>query len=300
MATKSQIRTRVLYLLSNHSMISATDIDNLIPAEHEEVLDTYSWSARKEETTITLTANYSTGSVSGSSGSTTLTGSSTVWTSGMANRWIRIGSDSFYFKISNVASATSLTLETALVADVAASTSYTIFQHVYSLPSNFERVLSITSDVKMNEWTQQDLDRLDPYRSSTASRPYVYSLRGLNSSSYYDMEVWPIPSAASILRLDYLKTSSLTNDTDVPPYRGDILVYRVAQAGASFLHARTGDAAWLNLADRYQVHYKESLEEAIEDDLAKNSSASYIRDAALTDVTPGGDWFIDHDSGLFR
>lgn len=300
MATKSQIRTRALYLLSNHSMISSSDLDALIPAEHEEILDAYSWSARKTESTITLTATYSTGTVSGSSGSTTLTGSSTVWTSGMASRWIRIGSDTFYFKISSVASATSLTLETALTDDVDSGTSYTIFQHVYSLPSDFERVLSLTSDVKMNEWQQQDIDRIDPYRSATASRPYIYSIRGLNSSNYYDVEVWPVPSSASILRLDYMKTSSLTNDTDSPPYRGDILVYRLAQAGASFLHARTGDAAWLNLADRYNQHYKESLEAAMEDDLAKSSSASYIRDAAITDITPGGDYYIDHDPGIFR
>lgn len=293
MPNRSSIRTSVKKLLADHSFIDDSDINDIITVEHQEVLESFSWSQRKADTLINTVATYSTGTVSGTSGATTLTGSSTVWTSTMVNRFIRFGG-TYFFKISSVDSATSLTLEDELADDVAASTSYTLFQHIYTLPSDFGRATNLTCDVRLTELPRSEIDRLDPYRSSTATRPDFYSIRGPNSSNVFEIEFWPVPSAANTIRVEYLKTNTLSSDTDSPLYPSEILVWKVAEAGAYFLHARSGDAAWLALADRYHARYLEVLDRAKEADIGRWSANAYIKDgSALGNL--GDDHALSHD-----
>lgn len=302
MATRSSIRTSALNLLANHSMLTSTNMNDLITANHQQILNDFGWTRRKVETILNTTGTYSTGTVSGSSGSTSITGSSTVWTSGFVDRYIRIGDNTFYHRITAVGSNTSLTIEgtDGLPAAVAAGTSYTIFRHIYDLPNNFGRILSVATDVGLVETTHQFLDRLDPYRSGTASRPDRFCIVGVDSpeasSGNYQIEFYPVPSSASTVRIFYLRTNDLDEDTDEPLYRSDVLVYRIAESGAHFLYARTGDKSWLDLADRYHDRYKESLEGALNDDLAKSSPVTHIKDALL-ETTHGDDWYINRDAG---
>lgn len=276
-------------------MITSADVDTFLDNEHQEILENTSWSRRKSDSFINTVAPYATGTVSATG--TTVTGSSTVWTSSMVGRFIRMGSATYFHKITAVASATSLTVENTLPADVAASSTYTIFQHVYSLPSNFGRLTSFTGDVRLTEWARADIDSLDPYRSATATRPDVYSIRGPDSSGVYEIEMWPVPSAANAFRFEYLKTNTLTSDSDSPLYRSDVLVWKASEAAASFLFARTGDQSWLALAERYHARYLESLQGAKEDDLGRFSPVMHIRDAALSGDRDD-DYLLSHDTSF--
>jgi len=295
----STIRTRVLNLLANHSMITSSDATALIQAEHVSILEDYSWSRRKAFTIVDTVATYSTGTVSTSG--TTVTGSSTVFTSGMVDRFIRIGSNTYYHLITGFTSTTSLTVEQAPATAAAAGTSYTIFRHVYDLPSTFGRVTSVTLDTRLRESSASDIDRVDPYRSSTASRPDVYTIRGLDvvPTGVFQIEFWPVPSAAQSIRIEFLRTNTLVADTDQPLYRGDLLVWKAAESGAFFLLARTGDDSWLQLADRYHARYLEAFEGAKADDLGKYSAVGRVRDTWASGDR-GDDWLLDHDPILLR
>lgn len=90
-------------------------------------------------------SDYTTGTVSMTSGSTTITGSSTAWTTNMADRWINIplttnnattGDDQWY-QIASVASATSLTLHNAYQGGSASGATYTIGE-VPILPEDYQ------------------------------------------------------------------------------------------------------------------------------------------------------------------
>jgi len=292
------MRTRILGYTSNHSMIAASDVNTLLDNEHQEILESRAWSQRKEDDVIETVATYTTGTVEGSSGSATITGTSTVWTSGMVNRYIRIGSNTFFHRITAVASGTSLTIEDTLPAAVAAGATYTIFQHRYNLASNFGRAISVTSDVKLTETDILTLDRLDPYRSGTATRPDRFCIFGLDpnttASQIYQIELYPVSSSATSIRVLYYKTNTLAADTDEPLYRSDVLVWKGSEAACFFLHAKTGDTAWLALADRYHLRYLEALEGAINDDLAKSSPIMHVRDAYLEDGH-SDDYALNHD-----
>lgn len=282
-------------------MILTADVQTLIQADHQEILESYSWSRRKTDTIIALVAPYSTGTVS--TVSTALTGSGTTFTSAMADRYIRIGSNTFFLRLSAFVSTTAMTLEAALGTDASAGTTFVLFQHRYNLPSDFGRITNVTSDILMREVSRSTIDRLDPYRVSTASTPEVYCIDGLDpgttGSQVFQMEVWPLPSAARPLRVEYLKTNVLSSSTDEPLYRSDVLVWKSAESGAFFLHAKTGDAAWLALADRYHARYTEALEGAKSDDMGKYASVTHIRDSYY-DNTRGDDFYINRDGLWLR
>lgn len=298
MANRGTIRQQVLNLTASNSMISSANVNDILDAEHTEILESYSWTRRKADTRVNTAATYSTGTVAGTAASAVVTGTSTAWTSALTvGRHMRIGSNTFFHRISSFQSATQVTLESALPATVAAGAAYTIFQHLYDLPSDFGRPTNVTSDVRMGEWSRSDIDRLDPYRSSTASRPEVYSIRGITGTSdVFEVEFWPVPSAAITIRIEYLRTNTLSADTDSPLYRSDVLVWKSGESAAFFLHGKTGDAAWLALADRYHARYTESLQGAREDDLGRYSALMHIRDRAYDlGIGQGDDWLLSRD-----
>ena len=290
--SRANIVTRVKSLISNFSMITDPEVVTIVQAEHDSILNDYSWSRRKAETTISTVATYSTGTVS--SVGTALTGSGTTFTSAMEDRWIRGGSHTTYIKINTFVSATALTLETSFPSDLAAGTAYTIFQHVYNLPSDFGRILNVTGQVPLREATRQQIDNIDPYRSVVNSEATNYLIHGFNSDSLFEIELWPVPSSARVYRVQYLRNNSLASDSDQPLYRASVLIWKAAEACCFFLHARTGDAAWLALADRYHQRYLEDLEGAKEDDLGKFSVRSHVKDG-YGEGELGSDWYISHD-----
>lgn len=90
-------------------------------------------------------ADYTTGTVSMTNGSTTITGSGTAWTTNMADRWINIPltalnattGDGEWYQIASVESATSLTLYNEYQGGTAAGATYTIGE-VPILPEDYQ------------------------------------------------------------------------------------------------------------------------------------------------------------------
>src|SRR3990167_8217600 len=95
----------------------------------------YLWDGQRETNYITLLADYQTGTIAVTINSTTITGTSTVWTSAMTGRKIKInGSDEIY--TFTYVSATSGTLDKAYLGLTDTSTTYVIWDEEYLLRTN--------------------------------------------------------------------------------------------------------------------------------------------------------------------
>lgn len=293
----STIRTRVQYLLGTNVAISTAELNALINAEHEGILGDNPWAEKKAESTITTIAPYSTGTVSTTS--TAVTGSGTTFTSAMVGRYIRFGTDQTYYKITAFGSVTGLTIETAVASgDVSAGSTYSIFKNVYALPSDLDRILSMAYRDPLTEITRQDLDRLDPDRTVTATDPRYWCMRELDSSNVRQVELWPVPTGAVLVRFQYTKTNTLSSDSDVPLYRSDVLVWKSAASGAYLLYAKTGDEAWINLGDRFLQNFERQLSSALLDDVGRNSPNHRVRDVLYDPVRGGPYYDRDNSWGL--
>jgi len=95
------------------------------------------WPWHKAEASVTLKAPYSTGTLSVTQGSTTVTGSGTTWdTTWNTPLLIRIGEGDPYL-VTAVASTTSLTLAEGYVGESDTGLSYEILHLCYDLPTDF-------------------------------------------------------------------------------------------------------------------------------------------------------------------
>lgn len=107
-------------------------------------------------------ADYTTGTISdATNGSKTITGSGTSWTSAMIGRYFMIATttgDGVWYKITAVASTTSLTLEQPYngTSIAAGSASYTIRKIFYDLPYDYEELINVTVQVGSNLYTPKE------------------------------------------------------------------------------------------------------------------------------------------------
>lgn len=107
-----------------------------LPAESLSSAGELTYQARVPDIGAT---DYETGTVAVVNGSATVTGTTTVWTSAMVGRMFRIrdnSNDDIWYRITAVASNTSLTLENVYSGDNASGVSYTIGE-VPNIPEEY-------------------------------------------------------------------------------------------------------------------------------------------------------------------
>lgn len=114
-----------------------TAVKNIINTSISRIARESNWKTLRRSSSITTVAPYTTGTVTCTNGSTTVTGSGTSWITGgvTVGRRISLGGSSLRYTITAISSATSLTVDYAFDGTTASSLTYTIYgQEVYNLP----------------------------------------------------------------------------------------------------------------------------------------------------------------------
>lgn len=198
------------------------------------------WCER-QSTLITM-APYTTGTVSITVGSTSLSGSSTAWNTnnsyGVANMRaggkLTIAGTTDIYRVSSVASDTSATLQTRYVASSDASAaSYTYFEDEYALASDFLRPVDLqqfSSAFAIPIISRTEFRRRYP-RPNVSGIPKVACLLdegfSSNTTPVRKIQFYPYPDKAYIIPYAYITTAigvnasgtnltSLSSDTDEP------------------------------------------------------------------------------------
>lgn len=163
----------------------STEVENLLKSlineVHVRTANLLFLRLLRKDAIIMTTATYSTGTVTVANGSTTVAGTDTVWDSTMVGRKIRFSSQTSYYTISAVASATSLTLSAAYTGDALSGDTYTIFTLGYRLPRDYVqgrektiRYLDENITLKYRPW--DDVVGWDPALNDLSSSPAVFTL----------------------------------------------------------------------------------------------------------------------------
>ena len=87
-------------------------------------------------------SDYTTGSITATNNSQTITGSGTTFTAGMVGRWISVTNDGYWYRISGFTSTTILTIEEAYQGTTGSSLAYTLGE-CPELPEEAHELLSI-------------------------------------------------------------------------------------------------------------------------------------------------------------
>jgi len=135
---------------------------------------------------LVLKPSYSTGTLTATQDSATLTGSGTVWTMDMAGQKIVItdGTDGDQvYRIKSFTDGTTLTLETNYIHTGGAGLSYEIYYDTYTMPEDFKE-MSVIKNVKILT-TYTDYDNYLLSGSVTDGIPSKLMLLGVRTDSYY-------------------------------------------------------------------------------------------------------------------
>lgn len=188
-------------------------------------------------------APYTTGTVSITRGSTTLTGSSTLWTTdnsyGQANMRdtgkLTIGGSSNIYRVGTVSSATDATCDTFVESSDASGAGYIYFEDEYALAGDFLRPVNIQffSDAFQIPLMDRNYFRRKYPRPNVAGRPRVatiiekgYQTTGLPLYSRY-VQFYPYPDSTYVIPYQYItlyvgvdatgvELQTLEDDTDIP------------------------------------------------------------------------------------
>jgi len=253
-----------------------------INKRYQRILKQWHWSFLKSEAILTTVAPYSTGTVTVTNGSKTVTGSGTNWTLAMAGRQFRIDSAHAYYEIDTIDSATQLTLKYAYGGDSGSGKSYKIFQNIYSLASDVKEISSIVYNYLMRQKDAYFLDRYDAERSSTGV-PEWWIYRGRDANGYQQIEIYPVPDDAYEIRYRYYKkVSNLSADTDEPLCREDLLEMGALVDCYRLMISKVRNAveklSYTRLMQDAQREYQQLLYEAIEEDIRVESQRETVSD----------------------
>lgn len=145
------------------------------------------WSSLYREGWLPLVPVYSTGTVTVTIESRTVTGSGTTWTSSMVGRKF-LGPDNAYYKIAAVASTTSLTLTEPYQSTTASGASYQIWKDEYVLYPDVFSVVDFVNYIdpnQMREYTTRQSRSIYPRSTANETARYYTILgRKRNLDSY--------------------------------------------------------------------------------------------------------------------
>jgi hypothetical protein len=174
----------------------------------------------RAKSTLTTIASYTTGTVSVTNGSATITGTDTVWTEAMEGRKFKLTSSAEVYDVLTYTSPTELILSQAVTADTDSELSYTIYQDELSLPSGCGEIVSISEPVNYITLEKIGLRQLREKQMACYSAENYISF---DNPSYFSLlsdstiVVYPAPSEIIHLTLDYTaKFTELSDDDDEP------------------------------------------------------------------------------------
>ncbi len=180
----------------------------------------FTWAERVGE--LVTQPQYTTGTLSVNQGSTTLTGSSTLWDTAnafsiknmRAGGKIVIDGGVEVYEVASVASDTSATLTATYIKSDASAVSYVYFEDEYALDSDFLRPVSFNSFDINDEVTLigRNEFRLRYPRSKTTGKPMVATIVDRefsgNTTPVRKVKFWKPPDEAYLFRYPFI-TSKL-------------------------------------------------------------------------------------------
>lgn len=192
-----------------------------------DIASRYPWPWLMTNGFIQTVADYTTGTITGTAGSTALTGSGTAWTSSspnMTNAYIQPANDTNWYEVQTVVSNTSITLASPLISAVTAGT-YTLRTTYYDLPANCYQVFDVRQTNTPLKLTRLGIYMIDQYQPdiNVTAQPTGYFLFGedpliaASASKQTQIAFFPTPDAKYNIQFRYfLNLSDLSATTDIP------------------------------------------------------------------------------------
>lgn len=242
--------------------IPRLEIMQALNTAHMEIHGAYDWPWAYKETNISIAPSYSTGTVSVNIGSTTVTGTTTVWNTLWANRRIRLagGSD---WAIASIGGAGTLTLSQPFYgAANLTDEDYVIYQDVYQMPADFEPGKDLVLCQNSSKERVRHVPRMTAESGDVSFDGKVYADYGRDSTGRHLIKIIPEPTDTDVLRLVYKARpadfAAIADTSWLPQTYQDILEL-VAEAEVKRIHGIPGWDVPAAIAARKRLQLKRQV-----------------------------------------
>lgn len=198
---------------------NATLLKRWINKAQQRVLRAYEWPFNRSQNPMVVqtVADYSTGTVSTTAGSTTIT-FSVAPTVSFTNRYIQTSSSNDWYRITaHTANVTTATIEIAAIYTLSAGTFY-VRKVYYSTDATVDRIIQVTQSIlpyQLIESTPEYFQSFNPGFLSSGT-PRIYLPSGVDTNGYPQFQLWPNPDAVINLSVYYFKISvDMSSDSDI-------------------------------------------------------------------------------------
>lgn len=280
MADLESVVTDVQAVLGDEGSLSDGSVETLAKLRYADLYALLRWSRSLRDFTISTVAQTSStedeDTVTVTNGSATVTVDSdlsgTPFTSGMVGRQMLIGGASNYVFIKTFNSTSSIDIgdgegnDVAWPGDTATDNAWRMFKTLYTLPSNADEVVSLAGQegwIEELDGGRERLDTLDWQRETTNNEPSHWVYAGMDSSHVREIELWPVPSEARILRGQYTRTAPTLSGSSTIDIHYPLLVYGTIVDAARHIMAKHGASEaemWHQTALTYERKMNEILD----------------------------------------
>src|SRR5579883_764225 len=158
-------------LLQYNPDLPVTVAQALIRESYRRIIDHRSWYGLMVKGSVMVPDAYTQGTVTVTTGSTTVTGTNTNWTPDMIGRQFRIGFQTPIYTIVDVPSATTLTLDLPWQGKNFSGVGYLIFKNIVSFGDRIRQLLAVVNQTQgyrlRLDIPQEVLNLYDTWRQTT-------------------------------------------------------------------------------------------------------------------------------------
>lgn len=248
--TYGQVRLRLTKLLPG---VDQELLDGWMYDRYRQILDRLKWQRLDVQSVIQTVAPYSTGTVTLNTGSTTVTGVGTNWTSGIVTGcglWIP-GRREFY-ELTYV-SGSQATLDRPYEGNTVIGSAYKIYQSVYTLPADCKILKSVRSleTGPIGPWNSH-LQTGAWFGPPASWRPLMDTTTGRQQ-----IELYPVPDKAYGIAIEYTAEQTNYDGSDATvtalPWIREGCIVNGVLADANLA------AKDFNASDRYEAKFEKDL-----------------------------------------
>lgn len=178
-----------------------------------------SWSWLLKDAIIQTTTEITTGTVTATLASTTITFTNAP-TPSVVGWFIQFSDSNDWYEIAtHTAATTTATLTAAYLGTTSSTLTFRLKKVYYVLPTDTGKILNLKQtrdDISLKYVPARKLDRLVTDRPRSGE-PEFYSIVGVDSSRQYKVEFYPTPSVAMNINARYYRVvAEMSSDSDVP------------------------------------------------------------------------------------
>jgi hypothetical protein len=244
--------------------LSPDTIVQLLNRAQAQILESFDWSFLHVNTVINSVAPKAQGVITVSQGQSLVLGTGTAFGPEDKGAFLWVGGlQTAPIPIAAVQGTAILTLASPWSGPTFVNIGYSLAPLYYLVEDALE-IFAVRSIVNLEQISRASLNAADPARVAQGGDPSTHWTDApVSPDGSLRIELWPTPADTRAYLIEYKRKApqlTVPNDTPLCPYA--CIEAKAAMTACQALYGSTGQASWMQLAQKYTQEYADELDAA--------------------------------------